>query len=512
MGQSSITGDESITFTDNMSFDGTERGGKMTTNGQLWVGSTASRHVKLGQITSPDGTISISYSSPNITAVVNGSLVAKTITGDDAVALSPTAGNWNILGQQAGSIAVMDTVGTLPSTLRVEDRTWLTPLVVDPSATVGLRGTYTTIALALTAAVAGQDIFIRPGTYTENLTMKAGVSLVGMPGDNFGQSTGAAVKIIGKLTITFNDRVVISNIWLQTNSDFIISSNNGALITLNNCYINALNNTAISLASGAINLRNCQGQTGTTGIATFAVTDAATVGIYDSIITNGGNTLTANTATNGCLVNIWNSTIQGYFTASSTCQFDLKNSSFGLSALNTTAFTHASTTTGLATVDNCRFFSGTASAVSVSAGATLIITNSVINSTNAAAIAGAGIIAASTLSFINTSSTITTTTQTPLVTSNDAWKVTTPGAYPYTTVPQDRMILVDTSSARSIVPLASPTKGQFHRIKDSVGSAAANNITITPSGANIDGAASSVINVAYGSVDIVFNGTEWSIG
>ena len=90
-------------------------------------------------------------------------------------------------------------------------------------------------------------------------------------------------------------------------------------------------------------------------------------------------------------------------------------------------------------------------------------------------------------------------------------KITTPGAYPYTTLTTDYVILVDTSSARTITPLAAPVTGTTYRIKDSVGSAAANNITITPSGKNIDGAASTTININYGSVDIVYNGTEWSI-
>ena len=89
--------------------------------------------------------------------------------------------------------------------------------------------------------------------------------------------------------------------------------------------------------------------------------------------------------------------------------------------------------------------------------------------------------------------------------------VTTPGGYPYTTLGTDYLILVDTSSSRSIVPMAAPTTGQVYIIKDSVGSAATNNITVTPSGKNIDGAASHVISTAYGSITIIFNGTEWSI-
>lgn len=71
-GNNSVQGLETITFTDNMSFDGTERGGAMTTNGQLWIGSTAGRHVKLGSLTSPGGTVVIGYSSPNITLEAAG--------------------------------------------------------------------------------------------------------------------------------------------------------------------------------------------------------------------------------------------------------------------------------------------------------------------------------------------------------------------------------------------------------------------------------------------------------
>jgi hypothetical protein len=88
--------------------------------------------------------------------------------------------------------------------------------------------------------------------------------------------------------------------------------------------------------------------------------------------------------------------------------------------------------------------------------------------------------------------------------------VTAPGAYPYTTLATDDVIIVDTSAARTIIPMVGPATGQTYRIKDNVGSAAANNITITPSGNNIDGAASYVINNNYGSIDIVYNGTQWN--
>jgi len=68
-----------------------------------------------GSITSPDSSLTIGYSSPNITVSVNGSSVGKTITGDSGGALSPTAGNWNILG--SGSITTSGSSSTLTTQL-----------------------------------------------------------------------------------------------------------------------------------------------------------------------------------------------------------------------------------------------------------------------------------------------------------------------------------------------------------------------------------------------------------
>ena len=98
-GFSNITGDESIMFADNASFDGTERGGKLTTNGQLWIGASSSPHVRVGSLTSSDNSITWTVGAGSISGVVaGGTTVGKTITGDSGGALSPTAGNWNILG------------------------------------------------------------------------------------------------------------------------------------------------------------------------------------------------------------------------------------------------------------------------------------------------------------------------------------------------------------------------------------------------------------------------------
>lgn len=89
--------------------------------------------------------------------------------------------------------------------------------------------------------------------------------------------------------------------------------------------------------------------------------------------------------------------------------------------------------------------------------------------------------------------------------------VTTPGAYPYTQLAADDLILVDSSSPRTINLQASPATGKKVIVKDNVGSAGTNNITVNPNAGNIDGDASKTIAINYGSITFVYNGTQWSI-
>lgn len=83
----------------------------------------------------------------------------------------------------------------------------------------------------------------------------------------------------------------------------------------------------------------------------------------------------------------------------------------------------------------------------------------------------------------------------------------------YTMQQNDYVISVNktTGSATAITLMSSPTKGQLIRIKDAKGDAATNNITITPAAGTIDGAASLVINTAYGKAYLVYDGTAWEV-
>lgn len=104
-GSSSVRGDQTIYHTDNMCFDGTDRGSPMAIDGQLWIGATASNrpnnggHVRLGSLTSPNNTILIGYSAPNITLdLAGGGVAVEHLTADSGGQLNPIANNFNIFG------------------------------------------------------------------------------------------------------------------------------------------------------------------------------------------------------------------------------------------------------------------------------------------------------------------------------------------------------------------------------------------------------------------------------
>jgi hypothetical protein len=82
-------------------------------------------------------------------------------------------------------------------------------------------------------------------------------------------------------------------------------------------------------------------------------------------------------------------------------------------------------------------------------------------------------------------------------------------ATPFTAALTDYYLAVDVAAPASIVLPVSPI-GTVFIIKDVDGDAAINPITITAS-TTIDGAASATINSPYGSITLIFNGTEWNI-
>ena len=101
-------------------------------------------------------------------------------------------------------------------------------------------GTHTTISAALTSASSGDTIFIRPGTYTENPTLKAGVNLTAFGSDSSENGVGNVI-INGTCTLTTAGSVTISRRFeLQTDSVGILQlvGTVASVVNLQNCYLN----------------------------------------------------------------------------------------------------------------------------------------------------------------------------------------------------------------------------------------------------------------------------------
>ena len=58
---------------------------------------------------------------------------------------------------------------------------------------------------------------------------------------------------------------------------------------------------------------------------------------------------------------------------------------------------------------------------------------------------------------------------------------------------------------------ATPDTGEVYIVKDTLGNAGTDPISISGGAILIDGAAAATIDTNYGSLTFVFNGTEWSI-
>lgn len=85
---------------------------------------------------------------------------------------------------------------------------------------------------------------------------------------------------------------------------------------------------------------------------------------------------------------------------------------------------------------------------------------------------------------------------------------------PYVVVATDNFLGVDSSGGAITVQLPNaPATGRTYAIKDINGTAAANNITVTTVGGVvlIDAAATFVINTAYQSIQVLFNGTKYLV-
>ncbi len=336
-----------------------------------------------------------------------GAGLVNEFTTDDALTVLPDAlGNVNVfgLGETSTQGDVANTIGILsPRTAK---------FVVDPTLN---NGTHQTITAAMAAASSGSVIFIRPGTYTENLTLKAGVDLVAYSSDY----VNGQVEIVGKLTYTAAGTVNLYNLKLTTNSDYFleVTGANDSVMNIRNCYLNVTNNNGINItctgASREIVFDGCYGDITTTLISYFTLGGSGGgylgQGIFfkDCHFRNTGNSTTASTVTSTIRVEKCFFMFPLSFTAGGLFA---RFSEFNCNNINTTALTIA--TSNSLDISTCYILGGTASAISIGAGATTTISNSTISSSNINVITGAGSLTYGGLTFPSTSSNTNVTTET----------------------------------------------------------------------------------------------------
>ncbi len=273
-------------------------------------------------------------------------------------------------------------------------------------------GTHTTITAALTSSSAGDTIFIRPGTYTEDLTLKDGVNIAAFTCDAFTPN----VTIIGKASFTGGFAgFTLTGIRFQTNSDNFLaipSAGGSPVVTLINCYLNCTNATGITLGAGSalLYIRYCFGDLGTTGIALFTQSSGTQVLIYNSNFTNSGNSLTASSSTSNVVM--FNSSFNSAFSFTSGNNL-IGNCSIICGSNNLTCITTG--TGGTTNIFNCYLTSGTASTLSIGASTTVTTNCCVIDSTNTNPLTGAGTSSYSGNAFSNTGTGNNVTTKNAFV-------------------------------------------------------------------------------------------------
>lgn len=397
--------------------------------------------------------------------------------------------------------------------------------IVDP---LGFNGTHTTIGAAMAAASPGDTIFIMPGIYTENITMTTGVNLTANVCDSFqpNETFKANVLINGKITFTGGNSCSISNIAIQTNNDYciVMTINATQALYFINCYIYALNHNAINYASNGmnnvLNLFDCTGSIypKTPSLSLFDMpSQGGTFNIYNCNFNSESSAVAPSTISNSGTLNVFNSSFKSGFISSGSANVNIYNSVIDTSGSNTAGFTAGSS--GINNIVFSELKSGTASAIAVNSSASII--NCDINTTNSTAISGSGTLSLTSVSFSNTGSTILPTlsqnifeTGSLIASGGLSLEFTSPGSYPYTALPTDHFISVNTSSTANTIKLPNaPSTNQTYVIKDASGNAAVHNISVTTVGGSvtIDGQTTYTLSNNYQAISVIFSGSAWEV-
>src|ERR1700687_1425375 len=113
-----------IVWADNIDFSGNVIVSRsITTNGQLLIGSTAAPNIRTGTLTSPSGSVTIGYSSPNITLdVTTGFTWTDVTTATQALSVA----NGYITDRGAGVTYTLPATAALGDMIKIIGKLGLT--------------------------------------------------------------------------------------------------------------------------------------------------------------------------------------------------------------------------------------------------------------------------------------------------------------------------------------------------------------------------------------------------
>jgi len=204
-----------------------------TTNGDVYIKKTDTVNTGWEKLIS-GAAGGIANLSPDSGADVTGTTV--NIRGETGIVNTPSG-----IGTHFDAAGVM----------YLENRRFSSALIVDPSSTIGERGEYTTITAAEAAASSGDTIYIRPGTYTENITTSKDIWFIGLTGPY----TSDKVLIDG--TLNFSAGISgCKNLSFIGNPDGVISGGS-ATLDIVDCNFNVPSAAIRIQGTGSAVIRRC---------------------------------------------------------------------------------------------------------------------------------------------------------------------------------------------------------------------------------------------------------------
>ncbi len=325
----------------------------------------------------------------------------KLYSPDDATTMSPTV-----------TITTDEPNNQIAFSLPDGPETACANYIVDPMST---KAQYSTISAAVTAASAGDTIFIKEGSYTEDITVSKKLTFYA-----FGcQERQSNVTVTGKWTISSD--CIIRGMQLAGNAMNDVTIEVSANVThIQDCKMKGNVNGAISLTGGEV-VAYCIGCDGgqlfnmTGGLLSIfnsytrsssvnSTASAGTITIQNTTTTNDDIDLSGTASLRFYNSNCVNMAI----TTADTSTVSAYNSRFE----ETSAVFLTTAGTGTNVIDSCEIISAAQTCITVGSGTQVECYNTSLDSSNADVIDGAGTLIYAGLTFAGTSADISTTTQT----------------------------------------------------------------------------------------------------